>query len=123
MSYVTNIILTASCLEDFEEDPVSSVGINELNDWLVSVKQPPLVRVDTMVAGPKCPTVCVWFQAFNYLDERAFLDAVEAAPWQDASDVQVFSAVQSCLFKQIRPATKVRESPVGAGDGNTYVIG
>lgn len=88
MSKVTDVILTASLMEEMD-DSGTSPAANRLSAWLEEKHRSPLVRVDGSAGGFKVMQALVFLSAVNYLDEDGFIEAVRSAGWEDPQSVRV----------------------------------
>lgn len=89
MSRVTNVILTAACAEDIDDNDHAN-AMESVNQWLAEKNYGEFARVDGNAGGTKAMEAFVFLGAFNYLDLVAFLAVVGAAPWQQPENVRVF---------------------------------
>lgn len=88
MSYVTNIILTATMLE-FEGDSDACPAVDHVNEWLRARGLGELKRADN-IGNPRALEAAIFFGAFNYLDLGEFVEVIASAPWVDDEGVVVF---------------------------------
>jgi len=91
MSYVTNVIITASL---FEEDEIANdefivPAIDQINAVLTNQGKGTLSRVTAESSGKNLETM-IYVGAFNYLGKEEILGIVRAAKWEAPEHVQVF---------------------------------
>ena len=89
MSYVADVILTMSLLEETGRDD-RCMAVEAINVWLEEQGKGELKQVDDFAGGRKSIQAMVFMGAFNYLCIPEFVAAVGAAPWQDEERVQLF---------------------------------
>lgn len=88
MSVWTEILLTASCLEDDgpEDGPVHVSAIDQLNSWLRPFEIFPVQNPDRHGHSPGC----CFAGRVKSLNHEAFIEAVCLAEWVYPKDVQLF---------------------------------
>ncbi|AKJ28830.1 hypothetical protein [Caldimonas brevitalea] len=92
MSTVTDIILV-TFFNDGSQGDDGHQNVDALNQWLLSTRPSPrdqLVRVDNRAGGGKVMQCEVWMAAINWLDEKAFEQAVRSINWAHRDCVQLF---------------------------------
>jgi hypothetical protein len=91
MSYWTEVLLTASILEDDgpEDGPEHYPAVDAINGWLREQRQGELFLIQNPDPERQCPYAC-FAGMFKSLDEDGFVEAVRAAPWQCPERVQLF---------------------------------
>lgn len=75
MSYVTNVVLMTSLLDD-------KIVHEFINPWLVSQGQGELAKIDEYAGGNKAMEVDLYAGAFNHLNTEAFIPVVIAPNWR-----------------------------------------
>ena len=88
MSVVTNILVTFSVGENYDDEHVAPpiIGINQ---WLEAEGYGALNDLVPHAGGRKCMECGVYGGAFNYLNTPAFMDAMRAQAWNDPKNVRV----------------------------------
>lgn len=89
MSIVTDVILTAHCVEDTEVEG-KYPAIDVINAWLTIGGWGKLERVDQHAGGRKAMQAVVFMGAFNMLDLERLMGQIAGAPWVSPEDVRVF---------------------------------
>lgn len=89
MSYVTNVLLSFSVMEDADG------RVAEVNDHLAEhsrgQKLGDIWQSDPPVyGGHKCMERPLYGAAFNYVEVKRFIEAVRSASWKEPEYVQVF---------------------------------
>lgn len=99
MSYITQVIVTASIYE--KETVAFCFG----DQWLK--------RVDQHAGGGKVFTSPVWMGAINYLDLDDFIDGLKKGVWKEPEHVQLFIRKEDDdLFSEVKlnmPPSRVCE--------------
>lgn len=75
MSYVTNVVLMTSLLDD-------KIVHEFINTWLVSQGQGELAKINEYAGGNKAMEVDLYAGAFNHLNEEAFIPVVVSPNWR-----------------------------------------
>jgi hypothetical protein len=94
MSYVTNVIIAASC-EGYDTDlGIHDPAIDSVNEFLRKAEDRDLgdafVEVHKHAGGNKVMECNVYMAAFKNITLALVLKAVDQAPWEYKDDVQVF---------------------------------
>jgi hypothetical protein len=107
MSYVTNVLLSFSVMEDsYETDGEDIYSIMTLvNTWLMERGYGAFGQhVDHVSGGHKHLETPLFAAGFNMFDLGDFLDMLRTLPWKEPSNVQVFVQEQDeDKFRIIEP--------------------
>ena len=91
MSWVTDVLLTFSLEELYDEDGEeveSIIALDTINSWLKEESKGVLHNLDQYAGNGKAMQACVYGGAFNFLKIDEFIKVVKEQPWRSPENVQ-----------------------------------
>jgi len=93
MSYVTNVLISCSILEEEMSEPERLGGysnIIEINRWLEESGHGEFRYLSRHAGGKKVMEAEVWGAAFNYIRLEELIDFIRSLNWLHPRQVQLF---------------------------------